>query len=934
VILRGSVLISPRRELVILVGILLFSTLLGTVYASAGYQTNILSSSGSTNCPLSVISTSTTQYIKNCYYEIGVNTANGEITYAAITDGSNKSIVYQSGLLAEELDIGKPYGGIGHFTSASVSFNSVTSNYVQEEISGEIVSSITGATILSGTVSLTFFANEPYFIASLNSTIETHDYYTSHDVANYVSPSWDSTWIAPDNSGATVICTSIGCNYPNGQLAYTRPESTFDTSAGDIKSSIQRNGPTWGWLGTSSSTSNAEGVGFVLLGLNSTSPDEAAITHYELNQGRFEMEGDGVAPADPTSNYAAPHALGYSSNVPQKMYSAFLVYLNAVPWTTFYNFINGLNGSQAPLWKSAIVGSYLGSSSSYAAFAENVRSPNLNDDNWYITNLVTSVSAPIISLKDAMFYFTGRNGSLANAFPMKMYLNLNGLTSIDSNFGTPTATVLSDDGTNAKLQVVWNDATDGLQLSVTFSTKSNTDKMNLTGYITVTRSAGLSIKSLSLQEDLFANYLDGTGFPSQYSSSTSELSWNYTNVGIAVLLPSNNGFASLTSNQTRGYLNLVNTAHTYSKGTSFPFSFAVSFYDPLSNFSPLYTRELYVPTLKIFTQPVGNASQVGFTEDNSRVFSYLLNATQFDSNRTIATMRFIKPFSGNLEVYYAGSVNSLEVSFSNGTSERASAFYNSQTKVFNFDVGSITSASLYVSSIAPSPSSTTVSCSPISVAIGSPSTCTVTVTGENPTGSVSWQSSGSGTFSSSTCTLSSGSCSVTYTPSSKTSPVTINASYSGDTKNSASSGAFSLNVPALQAPGVTVSCSPSSITIGSSTTCTATVTGSSPTGTVSFSSTDALAKFRPSSCTLLSSGSCRVSYTPSVLGSATITASYSGDSNNPSSSNSTSLTVQATTSTGTTTPNNQIPISTLLIVGAVVVALVIVGATLFTRKRS
>jgi hypothetical protein len=97
---------------------------------------------------------------------------------------------------------------------------------------------------------------------------------------------------------------------------------------------------------------------------------------------------------------------------------------------------------------------------------------------------------------------------------------------------------------------------------------------------------------------------------------------------------------------------------------------------------------------------------------------------------------------------------------------------------------------------------TTVSCSPATISADSSATCTATVTGSSPTGTVSWVSSsvtgaftaGSGTFSSGpppSCTLSSGSCSVTYTDSTSGAPV-ITASYSGDSNNLASSGTYIL----------------------------------------------------------------------------------------------------------------------------------------------
>jgi len=94
---------------------------------------------------------------------------------------------------------------------------------------------------------------------------------------------------------------------------------------------------------------------------------------------------------------------------------------------------------------------------------------------------------------------------------------------------------------------------------------------------------------------------------------------------------------------------------------------------------------------------------------------------------------------------------------------------------------------------------TSVSCSPSPVAVGSNATCTALATGiaNTPTGTVTWSSSAAGTFAppSSTCTLASGACSVSYAPSSSTpSRVTITAIYGGDANNDGSTGTFSLAI--------------------------------------------------------------------------------------------------------------------------------------------
>lgn len=84
-------------------------------------------------------------------------------------------------------------------------------------------------------------------------------------------------------------------------------------------------------------------------------------------------------------------------------------------------------------------------------------------------------------------------------------------------------------------------------------------------------------------------------------------------------------------------------------------------------------------------------------------------------------------------------------------------------------------------------STTTVSCSPSTVAVGAPTTCTATVGAFEPSGSVSFTMNQSGTFSAPSCTfmmIGSGqvSCSVTYTPRAIQSGAhKIYAKYSGDT---------------------------------------------------------------------------------------------------------------------------------------------------------
>ena len=114
-----------------------------------------------------------------------------------------------------------------------------------------------------------------------------------------------------------------------------------------------------------------------------------------------------------------------------------------------------------------------------------------------------------------------------------------------------------------------------------------------------------------------------------------------------------------------------------------------------------------------------------------------------------------------------------------------------------------------VAVIAPRSTSTNVSCSPDTVAVGAPSSCTATVTdtaggsASTPTGTVGLASNGAGSFNDDQCTLEQTSpgvagCSVSYTPGADGVPRntdTITATYGGgDATHAASSGTAAVTV--------------------------------------------------------------------------------------------------------------------------------------------
>ncbi len=220
----------------------------------------------------------------------------------------------------------------------------------------------------------------------------------------------------------------------------------------------------------------------------------------------------------------------------------------------------------------------------------------------------------------------------------------------------------------------------------------------------------------------------------------------------------------------------------------------------------------------------------------------------------------------------------------------------------------------------PHTTTTLLSCSPGSVTVNTASSCTATVTDHfttptTPSGSVILATNSTGTFTpfSASCTLAAGtsagtaSCSVSYTPA-VIGHHLLTGSYGGDSTHSSSQGTFLLaSTPAPPHTTTTsVTCLPTSVTTGSTSSCAATVTDTSsspttPSGTVSFT-TNSTGTFSPTSasCTLSASttagtASCSVSYTPgsTAVGHHLITGTYSGDSGHSTSNGSFNLVATA-----------------------------------------
>src|SRR3989454_2673604 len=183
---------------------------------------------------------------------------------------------------------------------------------------------------------------------------------------------------------------------------------------------------------------------------------------------------------------------------------------------------------------------------------------------------------------------------------------------------------------------------------------------------------------------------------------------------------------------------------------------------------------------------------------------------------------------------------------------------------------------------------TAVSCSPTTAAMAQAVNCTAFVKdvalgiASTPAGTVAFAQTGTaaGSFSGSPCTLTTvnattASCSASFTATG-TGTLIASATYTvaaSDTAHSASSGTSNIVTITLRGTTTTVNCTPTSISIGLSTNCTAFVkdtaagTASTPAGAVAFTQTGTSAgSFSGSPCTLTTvnatTASCSASLTP------------------------------------------------------------------------
>ncbi len=216
-----------------------------------------------------------------------------------------------------------------------------------------------------------------------------------------------------------------------------------------------------------------------------------------------------------------------------------------------------------------------------------------------------------------------------------------------------------------------------------------------------------------------------------------------------------------------------------------------------------------------------------------------------------------------------------------------------------------------------SASTTTLTSSPNPSSHGQTVNFTATVMGLNPIGTVTFKD-GVATLGSVTLPLDGTGTAMFSTSSLNVGTHNVTATYGGDAGNGPSASQVVTQAVTINASATTLTLMPSTSTVGQSIALTATVTGSNPTGTVTFK--DGAATLATA---MLMAGSATFSTSTLIVGSHAISASYGGDANNdPSTSATVTETVNAATSTTslavtpTTVTDGQSVTMTAIVTGA------------------
>ena len=446
----------------------------------------------------------------------------------------------------------------------------------------------------------------------------------------------------------------------------------------------------------------------------------------------------------------------------------------------------------------------------------------------------------------------------------------------------------------------------------------------MTGSITVANaSASSTTATITGPGNITANFVTGVTFVVSFNETglPSSTSWSVTF----------NGSPGSSTTSTITFMGVANGGYPYTVGT-------VSGFSASPSSGTVTVSNANVTVAVNFTAAV--TFSVSFNETglpSGTSWNVTFNGSPGSS--TTSTITFTGVVNGNYS-YSIGSVSGFSASPSSGSitvgnanvtvainftvtvvtptfvvnfTETGLPSGTSWSVTFNGTLGSSTTSTITFTGVANGGYPYTVGS--VSGFSSSPSTGTVTVSNANVTVAVNFTAAV--TFSVSfneTGLPSSTSWSVTFNGSqlsSTTSTITFKAqngnySYSvtGPTGFAASpaSGSVlvsgtSVNVSIAFASTLTRSstsivCSPNPGPVNSPITCTATVTGSSPTGKVTWSTSSTTGSFSPAISTL-SKGTCSTTYIDASSGSVNITASYSGDSNNLPSNDTIILTLTA-----------------------------------------
>src|SRR2546428_8841621 len=232
---------------------------------------------------------------------------------------------------------------------------------------------------------------------------------------------------------------------------------------------------------------------------------------------------------------------------------------------------------------------------------------------------------------------------------------------------------------------------------------------------------------------------------------------------------------------------------------------------------------------------------------------------------------------------------------------------------------------------------TVVTCSPASVAVGQQVTCTVFVkdnispgTASTPAGSVAITKGGTATGTFSACSspltvvnATTASCTATVTPSTTGTIIATGAYTPSDNVHSTSTGTVrtsnTVNVGGTRATVIVVTCSPASVVVGQQVTCTADVndvaagTRSTPVGTVSFSNGGSATPLGAFSGTCVSFNAtdsrCTATITPTSTGNIIDSSSYTAtdgvhSNSGPATSNTVTVGTRATSTVVTCAPSS------------------------------